>query len=207
MPKTALTTGDVARHCHVSSETVNNWIRTGKLAAYATPGNHRRVLLEDLSSFLMSHAMPAYASTQAGDGTPTAANRRLLVVDDDRSTVALIQQYWSKNLRFELATACDGYEAGTEMIRFAPDLVLLDLFMPGIDGFEVCRKIKADPQTRNTVVVVMTGLPIEENLERALECGADHCVPKPFVLVELAAKVDELLDAVPTSAAGGERRQ
>ena len=103
-----------------------------------------------------------------------------------------------------MATASDGYEAGAEMIRFAPDLVLLDLFMPGVDGFEVCRKIKSDPQTRNTVVVVMTGLPIEENLTRALECGADHCVPKPFQLVELAAKVDELLEGAPTSVPGEE---
>ena len=195
MPKTVLTTGDVARHCHVSSETVNNWIRTGKLDAYSTPGNHRRIQLDDFATFLELHDMPpyelAFSSPQSGidhDG------HRLLVVDDDNSTVNLIVKYWSGNTRFELATASDGYEAGAEMIRFAPDLVLLDLFMPGVDGFEVCRKIKSDPLTRDTVVVVMTGLPDEENLSRALECGADRCVAKPFQLVELAATVDELLE-------------
>ena len=84
MPKTALTTGDVARHCQVSSETVSNWIRTGKLEAYATPGNHRRVRLEDFTAFLAFHDMPPYASRKESFTPTTPANRRLLVVDDDR---------------------------------------------------------------------------------------------------------------------------
>ena len=191
MRKTVLTTGEVARHCQVSSETVANWIRNGKLTAYKTPGQHRRIRLDDFAQFLHSHDMPPYLVDESIADEP---ERRLLVVDDDPKVLELIVQYWQAKSGYEVVAARDGYEAGAQMIRFSPDVVLLDLLMPDMDGFKVCREIKTDPRTRSTLVIVMTGLQASGYLDRATDCGADYCIRKPFKLEQLASKVNELLD-------------
>ena len=84
-PKPVMTTGDVASHCHVSQETVSNWIRGGSLKAYKTPGRHRRIRLEDFSEFLIEHNMPPI-----GMAASYPVQRRVLVVDDDPAVVKLI---------------------------------------------------------------------------------------------------------------------
>ena len=76
--------------------------------------------------------------------------------------------------------ALDGYEAGRLVQTFAPQVVLLDLMMPGLDGFEVCERIKQDPTTRNTRVLAMTGLYTPENEVKILGAGAEYCLAKPI---------------------------
>ena len=184
--KAALTTGQVAIHCQVSIETVTNWVKAGKLEAFATPGGHRRIYVEAFRTFLRDHDMPPY-------GEEPAAKPRILVVDDEPDIIKLIVDILSRSGHYEIATASDGFEAGIQLTKFRPDLVVLDLMMPNINGFKVCKRIKSSEETRDVIVLVVTGYAQEENVQKAMECGADFCMAKPFSPMALLKKVDEFL--------------
>lgn len=186
--KPVLTTGAVATHCHVSSETVVNWIRQGKIKAFSTAGGHRRIFVEDFQGFLEAYDMPPWEEEEEISVRP-----RILIVDDETEVVTLIEKTLSGTGKYELATAGDGFEAGIKVVEFLPDLIILDLMMPYLNGFKVCRMIKENPNTEHIVVLVVTGHPQGGNMERALECGAEFCMAKPFSLAELVKKVDGLL--------------
>ena len=85
----------------------------------------------------------------------------------------------------QMEVANDGFEAGQKLQTFRPHTVLLDLMMPGINGFDVCRKIKENPETRDTRVVVMTGYHTLENMMQAMEAGAEACLTKPLDKIQL----------------------
>ena len=125
--------------------------------------------------------------------TSIPERRKVLVVDDDPEIVNLIMKVLPWTDEYELASASDGFEAGVQVIKFCPDIVILDLMMPNIDGFEVCKKIKMNPTTNHIVILVITGFGTEENIQKALECGADFCIKKPFDINELEQKIGELL--------------
>ena len=186
LPKPVLTTGDVAAHCHVSQETVANWIKKGRLEAYSTPGRHRRIRLDDFRSFLSDHGMPPVEQAVSDE-------RRVLVVDDDASIVSMIVNFLSRDRRYVLDSASDGFNAGLQLVTFSPDLVILDLMMPYLDGFGVCERIKSSPQTSNVKVLVITGYVDRENIDRALNSGADCCLEKPFKVQDLKTQIEELL--------------
>ncbi len=106
---------------------------------------------------------------------------KILIVDDSKSTLHLLKSKISNyNPKYSVSLAKDGFETAELLNNFNPDLVLLDINIPGIDGFEVCRKIKSDKRTSRTNVVIMTGLE-EEDLEgRAYEAGASEFLRKPI---------------------------
>ena len=183
--KEILTTGDVAAHCHVSYETVANWIRAGKLNSFSTPGRHRRIKAEDFRVFLRQHDMPPYGRD--------AVATKLLVVDDEPEIVQLISNFFAKLPGYEVESATDGFEAGIYVERFKPDLLILDLHMPQVDGFKVCKMIKSNPATSHIGILVLTGYTAGENFKRARECGADECMAKPFKLSDLKKRVDEFV--------------
>ena len=182
--KAVLTTGDVAAHCHVSYETVMNWIKSGKLKAHKTPGGHHRIPARDFSAFLEEYNMPLPEIEPV--------RRKVLVVDDDPGLVSVIVEFFDNAGEYELATASDGFAAGIQVVKFCPDLIVLDLMMPNIDGFEVCKSLKSNPETQQVLILVITGYAEEENIQKALACGADYCMAKPFRIAELKKKVDEL---------------
>lgn len=186
--KPVLTTGDIAAHCHVAPETVVNWIKGGKLKAFATPGKHRRIYLDDFAAFLSANDMPPLH--------PQSSTRhRVLIVDDEPGIVQLITDILQRTRGYQLATATNGFAAGIQLMKFRPDLVVLDLKMPHLDGFKVCQMIKDEPETRHIAVLVLTAYANDENVQRALQCGADYCMSKPFKPLELAQQVDNLIVA------------
>ncbi len=189
--KKLLTTGDIASHCQVSYETVSNWIKSGKLKSHATPGRHRRISREDFVDFLSTHDMPPL------DAQPsTPERRRLLLVDDEPAILNLIIRYFQRHdAPYDLCTANDGFEAGLQMARFRPDLVVLDLMMPHVDGFRVCKLIRSNPQMRDTGILVVTGYASDENIAKAMAEGADSWLAKPFEPAELAKQVERVLVA------------
>lgn len=183
--KTLLTTGDVTAHCAVSYEAVNNWIKDGRLKAYTTPGGHYRIRLDDFHAFLKTYGMPPYE-------TPQSRKRKVLVVDDKAELVRTIIEFLEATGEYECVSARDGFEAGLLVPTFGPDLVLLDLMMPQMDGFQVCRRLKADPKTQSIQILVMTAYPEDGNLEKARACGADECLVKPFTIGTLKQQVEAL---------------
>jgi len=184
-----LTTGDVAKYCHVSQVAVVKWIKAGKLKAYRTPGSHYRILPKDFLEFLEKYQMPV-----PPDFHDKERKKRVLIVDDDPAVVGAISTALEQDeYDYEIASASDGYEAGIQVATFHPDLVILDIMMPELDGFEVCRKIKSDPKTQHIKILVLTGYPDEANIKRMLAYGADKCMAKPLNISELRESVAELL--------------
>jgi excisionase family DNA binding protein len=171
--KPYLTPTEAATLLMVSPITVRQWAAKGLLKAELTLGGHRRFLWHELERFARDNGL----SLQRSDAGYVA---RLLVVDDDPQIARLLAEILDAHEGLTIETALDGFEAGIKVQQFNPDLVLIDLMMPGLDGFEVCRRLKADPVTRGIRLIAMTGLPSAEDTERALAAGAERCFAKPF---------------------------
>lgn len=187
--KPVFTTFEAAKMCHVSPLSIINWVNAGRLPAFRTPGGHRRIRREDLVRFMQENGIPVPDSLREGSGRP-----RVLVVDDDASIREVLAEYMSSRSKpYEVMTASDGFEAGRLVATFRPDVVLLDLRMPGIDGFQVCRTIKGDPDTSKTTIVAITGYFDGETEARILQCGAVRCFAKPVEPSVLTAFVDSVL--------------
>jgi CheY-like chemotaxis protein len=120
------------------------------------------------------------------------AAARILVVDDNPQNLELMYAYL-EGLGCQLQTAEDGVVAMELIGAKAPDLVLLDVMMPRMSGFEVCRKIKANPTTRDVVVIMVTALNEVADFERAVECGTNDFIAKPVNKHELLTRVKSLL--------------
>jgi excisionase family DNA binding protein len=182
-----LTTNDVARYCQVSPVTVFRWIKSGELKAYTTPGGHHRIRQSDFRGFLIRRGMPIDEAFFSGRNS-----KRILVVDDEPDVLAVIARSLKRDA-YELETAMNGFEAGMKLADFRPDLLILDLMMPRVDGFEVCELVHSIPAYSHVKILIVTGYASEENIARALEAGADDYLEKPLNIHELQQKVEALL--------------
>jgi two-component system, OmpR family, alkaline phosphatase synthesis response regulator PhoP len=118
-------------------------------------------------------------------------SKRVLIVDDEPSIVISLE-YLLKREGYETAVAPDG-EAALEAMGAAPDLVVLDVMLPKLNGFEVCERIRADPRWRGTKILMLTARGRDTEVARGLRAGADAYVTKPFSTKELLAQVNDLL--------------
>jgi CheY-like chemotaxis protein len=123
--------------------------------------------------------------------------KRVLVVDDDR----VIQQLLQVNLELEgyevVATASDGAEALEKITKLKPDLVILDVMMPKMDGLEVCRRLKADPKLAKIPIILLSARAQDLDIREGLDIGADAYLTKPFDPVELLEIVGRLVSGAP----------
>ncbi len=181
-----LTTGEVAAACQVSIPAVKRWIREGHLAAFRTPGGHYRITEAEFKHFQNSHGMPG-----ATEGPP-----RILIIDDDSKLLDTLVEALTWDQRYTVEVARDGYDGLIKVGTSRPHLLILDLHMPGLDGFQVCQKVKADPVTHSIKIVAITAYPEGSARERILEAGADGFLEKPFRLPELQAEVARLVGAL-----------
>ena len=116
----------------------------------------------------------------------------VLLVDDNQQNLELMQAYLD-DLPCRTETAMDGIEAMERIAQHRPDLVLLDVMMPRMSGFEVCQKIKSNPETRGTAIIMVTALNEVPDYERAVESGTDDFLSKPVNKLELVTRVRSLL--------------
>ncbi len=183
-----LTTTKVAKFCHVSHAAVCNWVKSGKLKAYRTPGGQYRIEPHVLMDFMKQHGMPI------PDELSPKQFKRIVVVDDEVEILDLVKRGLGKSgMGYDVEAAGDGYTAGRLVHSLAPDLVLLDIRMPGIDGISVCRNIKGDPATAKTRVLIVSAYATDDNVKRLRELGAEDFLEKPFDVTTLAAKVKSLI--------------
>src|SRR5450759_86989 len=117
--------------------------------------------------------------------------KKILVVDDEPFNVEILKGLLSK--KYDVETAANGEEAFTKVKQISPDLILLDVIMPEMDGYEVCRQLKSDQKTRNIPIVMVTCLTDRNDRIKAIEAGADDFLSKPIDWIELSARVKSLL--------------
>lgn len=178
--KNYYTPNEVAQLFMVSPVTVRQWAQKGLLHAALTAGGHRRFLHHDLIRFALERGLTL--------NWPGRAGARILIVEDDPQQAAYIYELLHGRPGIEaVEIAASGFEAGHRLHGFKPNLVLLDLMMPGIDGFAVCRSLKADPTTQSIRVLAITGYASPENVQRILDAGAEACLPKPLDTAHLLA--------------------
>ena len=181
--KNTLSTVTVARLLGVAVASISKWIDAGQLKAGRTPGGHRRVAKENLIAFLRRQQLPIPPELIT---TPP----RVLIVDDEASVTQWIAgEIKAGHPDFEVFEANDGYRAGEIVASAKPDVVVLDLRMPGLDGFEVCRRIKGGQNAADTAVIAITAHHSKKAERRILEAGARAYFTKPLDADELLSEI------------------
>ena len=117
---------------------------------------------------------------------------RILIVDDNEPNVELLEAYLA-GMDFEVSVATDGRQALEKVAEFQPHVMLLDVMMPKLSGFEVCKQIKDDPKTRQIMVLMVTALNELGDIERAVAVGTDDFLSKPVQKVQLLKRIENML--------------
>lgn len=172
--KQSFSTSEVAKYCHVTADTIRKWAEAGRIQVFKTPGGHRRIRRDDLLRFLRENNIPIHEELDN-------SGVKVLVVDDEKPVISVVRRFLERSQTpFQIEVAMDGYDAGLMVATFRPDVIFLDLRLPGIDGFEVCRRIKQTPESASIQVIAMTGYYEGEAAQRVLELGAALLLQKPF---------------------------
>ena len=118
---------------------------------------------------------------------------KILIADDEPSLRLLVRATLSANKSFELLEAFDGNETLSKAQKELPDLILLDVMMPGLSGFEVCERLKNDPKTKNIVIIMLTAKGQQSDRDWAISVGTDYFLTKPFSPIELFNLIEKIL--------------
>ena len=190
IPEPQLTTGDIARYCHTTVMQVNRWIKTGGLKAFRFPGGQHRVTKTEFKIFLKSNGMPIIEEFFLGKG-----KKKVLVADDDISVANAISYLLRTRLNFDVEVSRDGYETLIKAGDFKPDLLILDIRMPKIDGLEVCRRLRENKDvTPGIKILAITGHSEAYDREAVLASGANDYLIKPFDKNALLDHVERLIE-------------
>jgi len=182
---------EVANICGVVNQTAINWIKNNHLKAFTTPGGQYRIYAEDLLDFLNSRGMRVPDELLEITGQK---EKKVLIIDDDSELNDMLRNILSKKFEgYEIFQAFDGFEAGRLIAEIKPSVILLDIDLPGINGHDLCRKIKMDAQLVSPVIVAISGLDEESEGEKIISEGADAFFPKPIDFEKLSNTLKDLV--------------
>jgi excisionase family DNA binding protein len=179
-----LTSTEVGNLLQVNPSSVKKWVNEGHIVAFRTPGGHRRIRAADLVQFLDEHKIPVPRALQE------AGRRRILIVDDDVTQLKAIGRAFKRHAdRVDVTLVGDGIDALIRIGATRPHLIVMDASMPGIDGVDVCRRLKANPDT-SEIAVVLASAHVTANFEEAArKAGARQVVRKP---VDVPSLLEEM---------------
>ena len=182
------TTGEAAKICKCSQQTIIRCFDNGQLKGHRVPGSKfRRIPRENLFAFIREHGLPTDVLEITG------TKRKVLIVDDDPDLVELIVAVLEADRRFETRVANNGFEAGMMVKEYRPDIIVLDVMLPDINGKEVCLRVRGDESLENVKIICISGM-VEKNKIKALrEAGADDFLQKPFETDVLISRMCRLL--------------
>jgi excisionase family DNA binding protein len=184
--KEVLTTGEVARICHVAPRTVSKWFDTGQLTGYRIPGSRdRRIPREQLLQFMRMHGMPL----KELEGNVI----RVLVVDPDSAALAVAKSLSAQG-RYEVRSATNDFEAGMRAEEFRPHVVLVSVVAEGVDSAQILRNLRANQDLASTKVVSVGGALTRGQKGALLREGFDAVLCKPFTPADLTAVIEQATD-------------
>jgi excisionase family DNA binding protein len=191
--KTVYTTGEAARICKVSQQTIIRCFDSGQLKGFRVPGSKfRRIPRDILYKFMKENGIPTDALE--------SGKRKALLVDDDIELVELIRDHLEADGRFEVRVANNGFEAGMMVKEYHPDVVVLDVMLPDINGKEVCQRIRGDASLSDVRVICISGMVEEDKISELLAAGANEFLQKPFELDHLVETMFRQLEVEPAVA-------
>jgi excisionase family DNA binding protein len=185
--KTVFTTGEAAKICKVSQQTIIRCFDNGTLKGFRVPGSKfRRIPREQLYMFMKDNGIPTDALE--------SSHKKLLIVDDDQDLVDLMEDGFRRDGRFEIRTANNGFDAGMGVKEFRPDLVVLDVMLPDINGKEVCQRVRTDPTMDTVKILCISGMVDASKVDGLKDAGANDFMQKPFSIDDLVARACDLLE-------------
>ncbi|MCL2624021.1 MAG: response regulator [Planctomycetaceae bacterium] len=185
--KTVFTTGEAAKICKVSQQTIIRCFDSGQLKGFRVPGSRfRRIPRDQLFNFMRDNGIPT-DSLESG-------KRKVLVVDDDRDLVELIVDVLERDGRFETRTVNNGFDAGMMVKEYRPDLIVLDVMLPDINGKEVCQRVRNDSSLDEVRIICISGMVEEDKISELKAAGANDFLQKPFDTERLIERLCALLD-------------
>ena len=185
----AFTTFEVAKICGVFHTTVINWVNKGKLKAHLTPGGHRRIMPPDLVDFMKRFEMPI---------PPDLLQRpkKALIVEDDPAVQRLLLRALRGHEGLETQTCAGGLEALISIGKEPPDLLILDIRIPQVNGMDVCKLLRSNELTRQIRIITVSGEALSREDAHFLKTHADWHFQKPLSPAAFNLKVTELLEEV-----------
>ena len=185
--KTVFTTGEAAKICKVSQQTIIRCFDSGQLKGFRVPGSRfRRIPREQLFAFMRDNGIPTDALE--------SGKRKVLVVDDDQDLVDLIVDMLEKDGRFEVRSVNNGFAAGIMVKEYRPDLIVLDVMLPDINGKQVCQLVRSDKAMDDVRIVCISGMVEADKVEDLKAAGANDFLQKPFEVETLIDRMCALLD-------------
>ena len=185
--KTVFTTGEAAKICKVSQQTIIRCFDNGQLKGFRVPGSRfRRIPREMLYKFMKDNGIPTDALE--------SGRRKVLLVDDDTELVEVMTKFLEEDGRFEVKIATTGFDAGMLVKEYRPDLLVLDVMLPDINGKEVCQRVRADNTMEEVRILCISGMIEDDKIQDLKLSGADDFLHKPFEIEALIDRMCGLLE-------------
>jgi len=192
--KTVFTTGEAAKICKVSQQTIIRCFDNGQLKGFRVPGSRfRRIPREMLYKFMKDNGIPTDALE--------SGRRKVLLVDDDTELVEIMTKFLEEDGRFEVKIATTGFDAGMLVKEYRPDIIVLDVMLPDINGKEVCQRVRADNTMEDVRILCISGMIEEDKIQDLRLAGADDFMNKPFDAEMLIDRMCKLMEMEPVESA------
>lgn len=185
--KTVFTTGEAAKICKVSQQTIIRCFDSGQLKGFRVPGSRfRRIPRDILFKFMKDNGIPTDALE--------SGKRKALIVDDDLELVELLRDVLEADGRFEIRVANNGFDAGMMVKEYHPDIIILDVMLPDINGKEVCQRVRSDSTLDDVRIICISGMVEQDKIADLKKSGANDFLQKPFEVETLVSRICSLLD-------------
>lgn len=189
--KDVLTTGEVAKICNVAPRTVSKWFDSGALTGYRIPGSKdRRIPLNQLIRFMKQHGMPL-------NGLKTGCTR-VMIVDEEQDIVEVLEKILEDEAKYEVEVVRTGFAAGVTAEKFRPHVILLDMHLRDLDGRDLCKYVKGNPDLQLTKVIAMSGKMTDDEGKGLVSSAGnfDGFLRKPFHVRQVIEAIEDAMAVV-----------
>ncbi len=186
---------EAAKLCGVVNQTAINWIKNNHLKAFKTPGGQFRVYPEDLRDFMIKRNIQIPAELRLACGESIIESDTILIVDDDKALNSVLAKFIGGKIdSLTVYQAFDGFEAGSLMAEKHPEILIIDLDLPGVDGFDLCRRISEAERFGKPEIIVITALEDDDAESKVKKFGVNYFMKKPLDLPKIYETIKRIIE-------------